>query len=422
MIRSQLPLVSPTDKVIIGLEAFFILSLLVEIFSIPLISSRATISVIHPVIWAMIVIFGPVYAMLIAIATSFIYEFQVKKDHVTRIYASIAQQIISVSSAGMVYIYAGGIVGSEELTKMILPFTASVIVYFILNSILSSCLTAFDEDLPPIAAWQINYRWMVPYEVALIPVGILIVFIYQYLFLAGLILFLIPLLIIRRSYSLNLDLKKTYKETVQALVKTIEAHDSYTSGHSLRVAQYCKMIAKAVKLPYYEQEKLEIAAYLHDLGKIAASFSSNVLNHEGKLDDKLIQQKMMHLQASDRLISSISVLKDVGEIVRYHHERFDGSGYPDGLAGEAIPFCSRILMIADAFDAMTSDRPYRKALSLDEAIDELESNKGAQFDPRLVDVFVAKCIHPKRKAEMSTEGMPEQHEMAAKLKLVQSVK
>lgn len=417
MFRNQLPLNTPADNIIIGLEAFFILSLLVEIFSIPLISSRSTISVIHPVIWSMIVLFGPVYTMIIAVVTSFIYEFQVKKDNFARIFASVAQQIISVTSAGMVYLYAGGTVGSQELLQMTLPFLAGASVYFILNSILSSCLIAYDEELTPWAAWQINFLWMVPYEVALIPIGILIVFIYQYLHLAGLVLFLIPLSIIRRSYILNIDLKKTYKETVQAFSRTIEAHDSYTSGHSIRVAQHCRLLGKALKLPYFELEKLEIAAYLHDLGKIAASFSNNILNNKEHLDDATMQQKKLHLDASNKLISSITALKDVGEIVRNHHERYDGSGYPDGLSGDMIPFLARILMIADSFDAMTSDRPYRKALTIEAAVAELEKNKAAQFDPVLVDVFIKKCIQPIQKEEAAIKGTLEENTQKSKLVL-----
>ena len=211
MVKSQLPLKAPSTELIIGLEAFFILTLLVEIFSIPLLSSQSTISVVPPVIWSMIVLFGPFYATIIAVVSNFIYDFQIKKSNYRFIAANTAQQIITVSMAGMTYIWFHGKVGNQELITLVVPFLASVVVYLILDSVFSSNLFAFTEGISPYESWMANYRWLLPYEIALIPFGILMIFIYQYLGLIGLMLFLIPLLMIRRSYSLNIDLKKTYK-------------------------------------------------------------------------------------------------------------------------------------------------------------------------------------------------------------------
>jgi len=392
MLRSQLPLAYPSTELIVGLEAFFILTLLVEIFSIPLLSSQATVSVVPPVIWSMIVLFGPLFATIIAVVSNVIYDFQVKKLKYQLIAANAAQQIITVSLAGMTYIWFNGKIGHQEFATLMGPFLASVSVYLILDSIFSCFLFSFIDQISPYESWAANYRWMLPYEFALIPFGILMIFIYQYLGLVGLMLFLIPLLMMRRSYSLNIDLKKTYKETVQAFIRTIEAHDSYTSGHSIRVANYTKLLAKKLRIPYGELERLEIAAYLHDIGKIANYFSEKILNNDKKLQDGDEDNKTIHLYQSDRLISGITFLKEVGEIVRHHHERWDGTGYPDGLSEEQIPLPSRILMITDAFDAMTTDRSYRKAMSISDAVKELQKNAGTQFDPYLVEIFVHKCL------------------------------
>jgi putative nucleotidyltransferase with HDIG domain len=392
MLLFQLPLAAPTTEVIIGLEAFFILALLVEIFSIPLFSSQSTISVVPPVIWAMIVLFGPLYATIISVVSNFIYDFQIKKLKYQLILIRIAQYMITVSISGIMFLIMGGKIGNQELGPLLFPFIVSVTFYLFLDSLLSSCLIAFSEDISPYDAWVVNYRWMTPYELALVPFGVLMIFIYQQLSLIGLLLFLIPLLMIRRSYSLNIDLKRTYKETVQAFIRTIEAHDSYTSGHSLRVAKYSKQLAKCLKMPYQDMERLEIAAYLHDIGKIAGYFSEKILNNNKKLDANKEEKKSIHIYQSDRLISGITFLKEVGDIVRYHHERWDGTGYPEGLAGEQIPYSSRILMIADAFDAMTSDRPYRKAMSIQKAIVELQANAGSQFDAQLVQIFISECL------------------------------
>lgn len=392
LLQSQLPLKTPSTQHIIGLEAFFILTLLVQIFSIPLLSSQSTISVVPPVIWSMIVLFGPFYATIIAVVSNFIYDFQVKKLSSQLIITTTAQQLTSVSLAGMTFLWTGGTVGQQELLTLIVPFLASVVVYLFLESVFSSLLLSLTEMISPYEAWATNLRWLLPYELALIPFGLLMIFIYEYLGLVGLMLFMIPLLMMRRSYSLNIDLKKTYKETVQAFVRTIEAHDPYTSGHSIRVADYSKQLAKKIRMPYHEIERLEIAAYLHDIGKIANYFSEKILNNGDKLNNDMEKKKAIHLYQGDRLISGISFLKEVGEIVRHHHERWDGLGYPDGISGEQIHRSSRVLMIADAFDAMTTDRSYRKAMSINEAVEELKNNAGTQFDPDLVNIFIKKCI------------------------------
>ncbi|MBD3289303.1 hypothetical protein GF337_10905, partial [candidate division KSB1 bacterium] len=203
MLQSQLPLKSPSTQLIIGLEAFFILTLLVEIFSIPLLSSQSTVSVVPPVIWSMFVLFGPLYATIIAVVSNFIYDFQVKKIDYRMIITNTAQQLTSVSLAGMTFLWTGGTIGQQELSVLIVPFLASVSVYLLLESLFSCISLALTEDISPYEAWAANFRWLLPYELALIPFGMLMIFIYQYLGLAGLLLFMIPLLMIRRSYSLN---------------------------------------------------------------------------------------------------------------------------------------------------------------------------------------------------------------------------
>jgi len=404
MLKSQLPLTSPSPDLVIGLEAFFILTLLVVIFSIPLLSSQSTVSVVPPVIWSMIILFGPFYATIIAVVSNFIYDFQIKKVKYRLIAATTAQQTAAVSIAGMTFLWTGGKVGNQEISSLIVPFLASVVVYLLLDSIFSSCLIAFSEEKSIYDAWAVNYQWMVPYEFALIPFSILIIFIYQLLGLIGLMLFLIPLLMIRRSYSLNIDLIKTYKETVQAFVRTIEAHDPYTAGHSNRVAKYSKSLAKQLKMPFHEIERLEVSAYLHDVGKVANYFSENILTNEDKLEPEQEEKKYIHLYQSNHLISGISILKKVGEIIAHHHERWDGTGYPDGLAGKRIPQPSRILMIADAYDAMTTDRSYRKAMSRNEAIQELQGNAGSQFDAKFVNIFITKCLQYNEKEQKLADG------------------
>lgn len=182
-------------------------------------------------------------------------------------------------------------------------------------------------------------------------------------------------------------IKKNYLETIETLALTIEARDLYTRGHSERVTNYAIGIAKELGV---EEELLEIIRYagrLHDIGKIA--IPDGILNKPGKLTTAEFAEIKTHPTKGAELVEPLEFLKNAAPMIKHHHERFDGRGYPDGLEKMDIPLIARILAVADSFDAMTSKRPYRqKPMNEDEAIEELKKNKGTQFDPQAVDAFI----------------------------------
>jgi len=182
------------------------------------------------------------------------------------------------------------------------------------------------------------------------------------------------------------DLQKAYLTTIQALVSAIEASDSYTRGHSERVTQYALALARRINQPAERLKILERAAVLHDIGKIGIDLS--LLHKTGHLTQADIDQLRQHPVIGMKIIDPITFLSDVKTCIVQHHERYDGRGYPHALPSEELLLESRILAIADAFDAMTSDRPYRKALPVDVALRELQAHAGTQFDPELVPIFV----------------------------------
>jgi putative nucleotidyltransferase with HDIG domain len=190
-----------------------------------------------------------------------------------------------------------------------------------------------------------------------------------------------------KNATLYEEQKKTYLNTIHALVSAIEASDSYTRGHSDRVTRYSVAIAKKIGLSAERLKIMERAAILHDIGKIGINLT--LLHKVERLTPEDIADLQQHPEIGMKILEPIEFLTDVRLCIGQHHERFDGKGYPNRLQGDELLLEARILAIADSFDAMTSDRPYRKALPLDVAIKELVDNAGTQFDPSIVPIFVS---------------------------------
>ena len=181
---------------------------------------------------------------------------------------------------------------------------------------------------------------------------------------------------------LTFERTANYEETIYTFVNMIEQRDTYTAGHTERVARYSQKIAKAMGVTSQEITKLYKAAILHDIGKIATPDS--VLLKPGKLDSLDYDLIKLHATAGYEMLSNIEMYKELAEIILHHHERHDGQGYPGGLQGDEIPFLSRILTVADAFDAMTTNRIYKPRKQIQEALTEIESLSGTQFHPDIV--------------------------------------
>ena len=181
-------------------------------------------------------------------------------------------------------------------------------------------------------------------------------------------------------------LEQAYMESIQTVRYTVEARDTYTRGHSDRVAEYSVLIGKKLGLSEEDLRRLRIGGLFHDVGKIGVPDS--VLQKNGKLTDEEYSEIKSHPTIGAHILSTATIFQDILPIVKYHHERYDGTGYPSNLKGENIPYLARITAIADCFDAMTSKRVYRNSLPLDVVISEIEKCKGTQFDPQIADAFL----------------------------------
>jgi len=175
-------------------------------------------------------------------------------------------------------------------------------------------------------------------------------------------------------------------KAIKALIAAMEAKDEYTSGHSMRVVKYAMMMAEKLNLSQEDKFFLQLSAALHDIGKIG--MPDEILKKSATLKEMEFVHVKEHPVIGSKIVSEIDDLKEVAAVIKHHHERYDGTGYPDGLKGEVIPLFSRILAIVDAYESLVSDRIYRKSIDMDDAIKILRHNAGNQFDPNLVELFI----------------------------------
>lgn len=201
------------------------------------------------------------------------------------------------------------------------------------------------------------------------------------------LLVLLPLLVARWAFEQYAAEREAYERTVRALVATVEAKDPYTRGHSERVALGVELIGRQVGLPEQRTELLRFAGMLHDMGKVGVRTA--LLRKGGGLSGAEFAEIAQHPGRGVEMVRDIAFLHEALSGIAHHHERLDGRGYPDGLAGEQIPYFARVIAVADAFDAMTTTRAYRRARGISEAIGELRDGAGTQFEPALVEAFVA---------------------------------
>jgi len=194
-------------------------------------------------------------------------------------------------------------------------------------------------------------------------------------------------------------MQETYLGTIQTLARAIDAKDPYTRGHSDRVTRYAVKIAKEMNLSESAVRNIEYSALIHDIGKIG--IQEAILTKKGKLTETEYEIVKMHPLIGESIITPVKFLNGIAPLILYHHERFNGKGYLEGLRGESIPLGARIISVADAFDAMTSNRPYRKALTKEEARKELEKESGERFDPQVIKAF----LRVLEREEMGKEGL-----------------
>ncbi|HSM09102.1 MAG TPA: HD domain-containing phosphohydrolase [Gemmatimonadota bacterium] len=299
---------------------------------------------------------------------------------------NVAQMTLAITLAALAYRTFGGMISLEsfDLTQVVAPFLLAVIVYFGVNTTLVSYVVAESQGEPITEIWGKIAGGLIAFDIAMSFIALVVAILYASFGPIVILFAIIPLFGLRYSYGVNIELQRLNSDLLRLMVKTIEAQDPYTSGHSIRVSEAAREIGKLIGIKRRDMRNLETAALLHDIGKIDVAYSE-ILRQEGGLSDEQRELIRDHPRRGVEIVKSIrSIPPQVLANIRHHHERWDGKGYPEGLAGEEIPIGARIIMVCDTVDAMTTVRPYRGALPLSVVREELDKHAGAQFDADIV--------------------------------------
>jgi putative nucleotidyltransferase with HDIG domain len=357
---------------------------------------EATSSIAFLPYFAAVLLFPPVGAAVVVLVTAAVSQLVIHKKELLRASFNTAQTVVAIVTAAQVFILLGGraSIPLELDLKSIngfLSLSALALVFLFVNQLVVSIAialvtgnrvrTVVGRMIAPTGANMLN-------DVMVSPIAVVVAGAYSTFGLTGLAMVSLPLLTIRHSYMSTQRLQQANKDLLSVLVKTIETRDPYTSGHSIRVSILARAIAEDMDLSASKVDTIEMAALVHDIGKVDAIYAS-IIRKEGALTEAERHVIVTHAaKGADFLQTLTSFNSEVIEGVRHHHERFDGSGYPNGLAGERIPLAARIIQLCDSIDAMLSDRPYRKALTVEHVRGELLRCGGSQFDPKIVDIIL----------------------------------
>jgi len=347
-------------------------------------SGRIGSSVVFVPFLTSVMLFEPPWPIVVALATGAISQIVVRRKTLVRAAFNTAQYMLGVGFGGLVYRALGGHVGLDHVQMNVAAFSALVLAFFAVNQGTVSIAVALTTDVSVREAWTriSGGSWL--YDLVASTLSLVLAYLFIQFQFVGLAVLVLPLFFVRHMYQMNIQVERVNKELLELMVKAIEARDPYTSGHSVRVAEYARSIARELGLPPKHVDDIATAALLHDVGKIHEDFAP-LLRKAGRLTPEERMLMQAHPVRSADLAGTIAEFRGrVQADIRNHHENYDGTGYPDGLVADGIPIGARIIMVADTIDAMTTDRPYRKALSLSRALEEMIKHAGRQFDPKLV--------------------------------------
>ncbi|GAA0773597.1 HD-GYP domain-containing protein [Clostridium subterminale] len=371
---------------------FIILTAITESFTVYF--RNMSFSTSFAVTIASYILFGP-FQCIIILVLGFLFRVMKidngKYKHIfnTPLYGTLfncCALILPVVAGSFFYKLLGGQFSLSFIFSNIGPLIVFCFAFIIVNSLIMSILMSIVTNKNILFCFIGNIRMGILNSVVMIPIGILLALVFIKYGYLGIVFIAFPLLLIRYTLLLYTSSKSQFIDTVEALMNAIDARDQYTEGHSRRVAEISVAIAKELKYNQWNIEQLGIAAMLHDVGKIGVSDA--ILNKPGKLTDEEFDAIKGHPEIGIKIIKDIKNIDYVYPVVRNHHERYDGKGYPDGKKGDELPLNVYIVQLADTVDAMASDRPYRKGLSESVILEEINKYSGTQFHPKVAETYL----------------------------------
>ena len=387
--------------------------------SLPLSKSGSTMSVSYAVDFASLLLLGPNETMLVAVTSAWSQcTFRMKeKNPVYRTMFSMACLAITVQASGLAYDVLGGVPGTlaHTLPGVARPLVAAATVYFVFNTCLIAVAVSLATRQSFIAVWNQNFLWSAPsYFVgagaaALAASAVMTAGVWLGVLAAA------PLYLTYRTYKVymgRIDDERRHVEemadlhlaTIEALALAIDAKDQTAQSHIRRVQAYATSIARGLGMTDNEIQGVKTAALLHDIGKLAVP--EHILSKPGPLTQEEFQKIRVHPQVGAEIISAVPFPYPVAPLILSHHERWDGKGYPQGLKGEEIPLGARILSVVDYYDALTSERPYHKAMPPDAALALLRQEAGRALDPAVVQMFVKMAAEMEAAADTIESATP----------------
>ncbi|MEV5726390.1 HD-GYP domain-containing protein [Streptomyces pharetrae] len=352
------------------------------------ITGRGSPGTCHPVLLAGAFLLSPPAAALVAVPGALLSRVEQRPVLLRRVWRA-AELVLAVWAAARVFRALGGpdAVGAADFPYALLPAAAAVPVFCAVLALLDGSVLVLAEHVPPRRAWRgLFARSLAPLAVHGLA-GLMMAVLWRSPYgPAAALLVLLPMCVAWWAFAQYHREQAAHQATIRALVQAVDIKDGYTRGHGERVGQASMMIARELGMDDERVEVLRFAGILHDVGKLGVP--TRLLRKDGPLTPEERRIIELHPEYGHEMVRGISFLGEARAAVLHHHERMDGSGYPYGLVGSQIPESARVVAVADAFDAMTSTRSYRRARPVPAALAELERCAGSQFDPRMVKALV----------------------------------
>ncbi|HET8569379.1 MAG TPA: HD-GYP domain-containing protein [Candidatus Limnocylindria bacterium] len=381
----------------------------------------SAISVAFAATIASYVLYGPAVALWVNLTSALVNCFTPTRKPLKKMVFNVGNLTISAFLAAHAYRLFGGQVPPADIPQSVVAVALSASIYFLANSAMTAFVITLTTQNRFMSVWRENYSWMTINYLATAVNGAALAFAYQSLNVFGTVTFMLPLAVAWYSFKLymakssevrlrNADLveanrmlqltndrlEQSHLSVIGALLGALEAKDRYTHGHSSATMFHAVTVARELGLSEDEVAAVQLGALFHDIGKIG--IPEQILRKPERLTDEEWAEMKMHPVIGANLLAHVPTLEKVRPIILAHHERYDGSGYPNGLKGDEIPLAAQIIAVADTFEAMTSTRPYRRALSFDHAIREMRAVAGTQLNPVVVEKFVAIVTEHRKQA------------------------